>query len=61
MLNTINGYNNITNTVIKNNAKICIKKYTIKLPNLLLSLRKSSQDISEQTCKWIPLPTLDRE
>lgn len=30
-----------------------------KLPNLMLSLRKSSQDISEQTCKWIPLPPLD--
>ena len=32
-----------------------------KLPNLLLSLRKSSQDISESTCKWIPLISLDRE
>jgi hypothetical protein len=26
----------------------------------MLSLRKSSQDISESTCKWIPLPPLDR-
>ena len=32
-----------------------------KLPNLLLSLRKSSQDISEATCKWIPLPPLNKE
>ena len=32
-----------------------------KLPNLLLSLRKSSQDISETTCKWIPLPPLNKE
>jgi hypothetical protein len=32
-----------------------------KIPNLLLCLRKSSQDISENTCKWIPLPPLDRE
>jgi site-specific DNA-methyltransferase (adenine-specific) len=31
-----------------------------KLPNLLLSLRKSSQHINESTCKWIPLPPLDR-
>lgn len=31
-----------------------------RLPNLLLSLRKSSQDICESTCKWIPLPPLDR-
>jgi hypothetical protein len=32
-----------------------------KLPNLLLSIRKSSQDISEATCKWIPLPPLNKE
>jgi site-specific DNA-methyltransferase (adenine-specific) len=31
-----------------------------KLPNLMLSIRKNSQDISETTCKWIPLPPLDR-
>jgi hypothetical protein len=31
-----------------------------KLPNFMLSLRKISQDISEATCKWIPLPPLDR-
>jgi predicted RecB family nuclease len=27
----------------------------------MLSLRKSSQDISESTCKWIPLPPLNKE
>ena len=32
-----------------------------KLPNFMLSLRKISQDISESTCKWIPLVPLDRE
>lgn len=32
-----------------------------KLPNFMLSLRKSSQDISESTCKWIPLPPLNKE
>jgi hypothetical protein len=31
-----------------------------KLPNTLLGLRKVSQDINESTCKWIPLPPLDR-
>jgi hypothetical protein len=27
----------------------------------MLSLRKNSQDISEPTCKWIPLPPLNKE
>jgi hypothetical protein len=31
-----------------------------KMPNFMLSLRKSSQAISNATCEWIPLPTLDR-
>jgi hypothetical protein len=31
-----------------------------KLPNLLLSVRKLSQDISADTCRWIPLVPLDR-
>jgi site-specific DNA-methyltransferase (adenine-specific) len=31
-----------------------------KLPNLLLSMRKISQDICADTCKWIPLVPLDR-
>ena len=32
-----------------------------KLPNFMLSLRKASQDICESTCKWIPLPPLNKE
>jgi len=32
-----------------------------KLPNLLLSLRKSSQDVSESICKWTPLPPLNKK
>jgi hypothetical protein len=32
-----------------------------KLPNFMLSLRKISQDISESTCKWIPLLPLNKE
>ena len=32
-----------------------------KLPNLMLSLRKISQDIYESTCSWIPIVPLDRE
>jgi site-specific DNA-methyltransferase (adenine-specific) len=31
-----------------------------KLPNLMLSLRKSAQDISESTCTWIPLVPLNK-
>ena len=32
-----------------------------KLPNLMLSLRKNSHNLSSDTCKWIPLPPLDRK
>ena len=32
-----------------------------KLPNFMLSLRKQSQDINENTCKWVALPSLDKE
>ncbi len=31
-----------------------------KLPNFMLSLRKITQHISESTCKWIPLPPLNK-
>lgn len=41
-------------------AKSLLSYMKCKLPNLLLSVRKSSQDISEATCKWIPLVPLDR-
>jgi len=45
----------------ENEAKSLVSYMKCKLPNLLLSLRKSSQDISEATCKWIPLPPLNKE
>ena len=32
-----------------------------RLPNLMLSLRKNSQLISKNTCKWISLPPLNKE
>jgi len=32
-----------------------------RLPNMLLSLRKISQNISNDTCKWIPLPPLNKK
>ncbi len=42
-------------------AKSLLSYMKCKLPSLMLSLRKISQDISENTCKWIPLPALDKE
>ena len=45
----------------ENEAVSLLSYMKCKLPNLLLSLRKSSQDISEATCKWIPLPPLNKE
>ena len=45
----------------ENEAKSLLSYMKCKLPNFMLSLRKISQDISEATCKWIPLPLLDRE
>jgi site-specific DNA-methyltransferase (adenine-specific) len=41
-------------------SKSLLSYLKCKLPNFMLSLRKISQDISENTCKWIPLPHLDR-
>lgn len=41
-------------------AKSLLSYLKCRLPNLLLSLRKCSQDISGSTCKFIPLPPLDR-
>ncbi len=45
----------------ENEAKSLLSYMKCKLPNFMLSLRKISQDISEATCKWIPLPPLDKE
>jgi len=42
-------------------AKSLLSYMKCKLPNFMLSLRKASQDISESTCKWIPLPSLNKE
>ena len=48
--------------VSNENEAISLLSYMkCKLPNLLLSLIKSSQDISEATCKWIPLPPLNKQ
>jgi hypothetical protein len=44
----------------KQEAQSLLSYLKCKLPNFMLSLRKCSQDISESTCKWIPLPPLDR-
>ena len=42
-------------------AKSLLSYLKCRLPNFMLSLRKPSQDISESTCKWIPLPPLNKE
>jgi len=44
-----------------NEAKSLLSYMKCKLPNFMLSLRKISQDISESTCKWIPLLPLNKE
>jgi site-specific DNA-methyltransferase (adenine-specific) len=44
----------------KTEAESLLSYMKCKLPNFLLSLRKPSQDINENVCKWIPLPPLDR-
>ena len=41
-------------------AKSLLSYMKCRLPNFMLSLRKSSQDICESTCKWIPLPPLNQ-
>lgn len=48
---------NVRNEAEANNLISYLK---CKLPNKLLGLRKVSQDIAADTCKWIPLPPLDR-
>jgi hypothetical protein len=45
----------------ENEAKSLLSYMKCKLPNFMLSLRKISQDISESTCKWIPLIPLNKE
>jgi site-specific DNA-methyltransferase (adenine-specific) len=41
-------------------AKSLLSYLNTKFANHMLSIRKISQDISENTCKWIPLLPLDR-
>jgi hypothetical protein len=45
----------------KEEAKSLLSFMKCRLPNFMLSLRKSSQDINLSTCKWIPLPPLTKE
>lgn len=44
----------------KQAAESLVSYMRCKLPNLMLSLRKTSQHISEKVCTWIPLVPLDR-
>ena len=41
-------------------AKSLLSYMKSKLSNFMLSIRKNSQHTSSSTCKWIPLPLLDR-
>jgi hypothetical protein len=45
----------------ENEAKSLLTYMKCKLPNFMLSIRKISQDINESTCKWIPLPPLNKD
>ena len=42
-------------------AKSLLSYMKCRLPNFMLSLRKISQHICASTCKWIPLPPLNKE
>jgi len=42
-------------------AKSLLSYMDTKFCNYLLSLRKNTQDIKPDTCKWIPLVPFDRE
>jgi len=41
-------------------ARSLLSYLQCRLANYMLSIRKISQDINESSCKWIPLPPLDR-
>jgi len=45
----------------ENEAKSLLSYMKCRLPNFMLSIRKSSQHTSASTCKWIPLPPLNKE
>uniref|UniRef100_A0A6C0HMP8 Uncharacterized protein n=1 Tax=viral metagenome TaxID=1070528 RepID=A0A6C0HMP8_9ZZZZ len=42
-------------------AKSLLSYMKCRLPNFMLSIRKNSQHINEDVCKWIPLPPLNKE
>ena len=44
----------------ENEAKSLLSYLNCKLPNFMLSIRKMSHNLSKETCKWIPLPTLNK-
>ena len=45
----------------ENEAKSLLSYMKCRLPNFMLSLRKNSQHTSSSTCKWIPIPPLNKE
>ena len=45
----------------ENEAKSLLSYIKCKLPNFMLSLRKMSHNLCEDTCKWIPLVPLNKE
>jgi len=45
----------------ENEAKSLLSYMKCRLPNFMLLLRKNSQHINENICKWIPLPPLNKE
>jgi hypothetical protein len=45
----------------ENEAKSLLSYMKCRLPNFMLSLRKNSQHTCASTCKWIPLPPLNKE
>ena len=45
----------------ENEAKSLLSYIKCKLPNFMLSLRKISHNLCEDTCKWIPLVPLNKE
>jgi site-specific DNA-methyltransferase (adenine-specific) len=48
------------NVTSESEAKSLLSYLKCRLPNLLLKIRKITHNISETTCKWIPLPPLNK-
>ena len=49
------------NVTTEKEAKSLLSYLKCKLPNFILSLRKMSHNLSSDTCKWIPLPPLNKD